>query len=487
LREGGSAAALAAGALPPFVRVERTLLIGLNWQVSTRIVRVTPVGSAVVLEVPLLRGESVTTQDVRVVQGKVLVNMAPDATEVSFQSVLEQRSPVTLVAPQASAWSEVWRLDLSQIWHATLEGIPVVHGEASARVPEWRPWPNETVVIHLLRPAGVAGQTLTIDDSNYQVRPGLRATDATLQFSLRSSRGGEHILHLPEGATLESVAVNDTAQPLRQQGRNVTLSIVPGLQRMELKFRLPQGISSWFQAPPFDFGSDTVNATSAIRLSDARWVLFVQGPRLGPAVLFWSLLLVLVLVALALGQIPWVPLKRYEWLLLAIGLSQIPLPAAALVVGWLVALGFRRVHPAQRPYLFDLGQLLLVGWTLTTLAILVYAVQQGLMGTPDMQIQGNGSSSALLQWFEDRTGPSPEQPHVLSVPMLAYRGVMLAWALWLAVSLLRWLRWGWHSFSSDGFWKRALKRPRAAPPTPPAQPAPPAQPPSEPATPDQRS
>ncbi|HEX2673342.1 MAG TPA: hypothetical protein VHM25_20815, partial [Polyangiaceae bacterium] len=132
--EGGKGAALAAGALPPFVRVERTLQIGLNWQVETRIQRVTPVGSAVVLEVPLLRGESVTTPEVRVTQGKVLVNMAPDATEVSFHSVLEERSPLTLVAPKASGWTEVWRLDLSPIWHATLEGVPVVHGEASVRV-----------------------------------------------------------------------------------------------------------------------------------------------------------------------------------------------------------------------------------------------------------------------------------------------------------------------------------------------------------------
>jgi len=469
MARGAKGAALAAGALPPFVRVERTLQIGLNWQVSTQIVRVTPAGSAVVLEVPLLPGESVTTPDVRVVQGKVLINMAPDATEVGFQSVLTERSPVTLVAPKASSWTEVWRLDLSPIWHATLEGIPVVHGEASARLPEWRPWPGETVNIHMLRPAGVTGQTLTIDSSSYDLRPGLRATDATVSFSLRSSRGGEHVLRLPEGAQLESVSFNGNPQPLRQQARNVTLSIVPGQQNVTLGFRLPQGISTWFKAPPFDFGTKTVNATTSIRLSDSRWVLFAHGPRLGPAVLFWSLLLVLVIVALGLGQIAWVPLSRAEWLLLAIGLSQIPLPAAALVSGWLVALGFRRVHPAQRPFLFDLGQLLLVAWTLIALGTLVYAVQQGLMGTPEMQIRGNGSSSELLQWFEDRTGRVAEQPYLLSVPMLAYRAAMLAWALWLAVSLLRWLRWGWLSFSDGAFWKRSPKRVAPISPVPHVQ------------------
>jgi hypothetical protein len=334
------------------------------------------------------------------------------------------------------------------------------------------------VTIDLLRPAGISGQTLTIDDSTYDVRPGLRATDATLAFNLRSSRGGEHVLRLPEGATLESVTVNGAAQPLRQQGRNVVLSIVPGAQAVQLGFRLVQGISASFSTPAIDFGTKTVNATTRVRLSDARWVLFVHGPRLGPAVLFWSLLVVLVLIAFGLSQIHWVPLKRYEWMLLAIGLSQIPLPAAALVVGWLVALGFRRARPAERRWLFDLGQLALVGWTLTALGILVFAVHEGLMGTPDMQIRGNGSSTEVLQWFDDRTGPIAEQPYVFSVPMLAYRAAMLAWALWLAVSLLRWLRWGWLSFSEGGFWKSAPPKPRPVPfvPVPVAGPSPPSAP-----------
>jgi hypothetical protein len=459
----GKGVALAAGTLPSFVRVERTLLIGLNWQVNTRVVRLTPVGTAVVLEVPLLHGESVTTSDVRVAQGKVLVNMAPDASEVSWHSVLAEQSPVQLVAPKTSAWSELWRLDLSPIWHATLSGVPVVHTDPRVRIPEWHPWPGEALNIDLLRPAGISGQTLTIDGSTYDVRPGLRATDATLSFDLRSSRGGEHVLHLPAGATLESVTVNGAAQPLRQQGRDVTLAIVPGAQAVKLDFRLPQGIGAVFSPPPIDFGTKTVNATTSVRLSDARWVLFVHGPRLGPAVLFWSLLLVLVLVAFGLSQIHWVPLARHEWMLLAIGLSQIPLPAAALVVGWLVALGLRRKHPAERRWLFDLGQLALVAWTLTALTILVFAVREGLMGTPDMQISGNGSSAENLRWFDDRTGGIPEPPYVVSVPMLAYRGAMLAWALWLAVSLLRWLRWGWLSFSEGGIWKSAPPKGGRAP------------------------
>jgi hypothetical protein len=125
---------------------------------------------------------------------------------------------------------------------------------------------------------------------------------------------------------------------------------------------------------------------------------------------------------------------------------------------------------------FDLFQLVLVVWTLAALGILLWSVQQGLLGTPDMQIAGNASSAEHLSWYADRAaGPLPE-PWMISVPLLVYHLAMLAWALWLALSLLRGLRWGWESYTTGGGWRRLLK-PRHLVPTaayPPEPAAPPA-------------
>ncbi|MDE2290916.1 MAG: hypothetical protein KGL53_02440, partial [Elusimicrobia bacterium] len=112
----GPAAALQAGALPPFVRVERTLELGLSWQVFTRVVRLTPTGTPVSLEVPLLPGESVTS-DVQVRRGKALVTLAPQATEASWTATLKPADVLTLTAPPAASWVEDWRLDAGPIWH----------------------------------------------------------------------------------------------------------------------------------------------------------------------------------------------------------------------------------------------------------------------------------------------------------------------------------------------------------------------------------
>ncbi len=122
-----STATVEAGTLPPFVQVERTLHFGLTWSVETRLLRVSPAGTAVVLGVPLLAGESVTTPGVRVEQGKVSVNLAAGESEIQWASVLDTHSQLQLSAPETLAWTEIWRLDVSPLWHVKPAGIPVIH------------------------------------------------------------------------------------------------------------------------------------------------------------------------------------------------------------------------------------------------------------------------------------------------------------------------------------------------------------------------
>jgi hypothetical protein len=188
---------LEIGTLPPFVRLERSLTLGLSWELTTRVVRLTPNGSAVVLAVPLLPGESVTTAEQRVEGGKVLVNMAPDQGELSWTSVLPIGERVTFTAASSGEpWTEVWQVEVGPVWHVEYEGAPTVRqGEGGLR--EWRPWPGERVALTVTRPQGVPGQTLTIDSARLWLEPGVRATDARLELGLRSSRGGHHVVTIP--------------------------------------------------------------------------------------------------------------------------------------------------------------------------------------------------------------------------------------------------------------------------------------------------
>ncbi|OLE66749.1 MAG: hypothetical protein AUG09_05975 [Acidobacteria bacterium 13_1_20CM_2_68_7] len=465
-RARGPASTLEPAALPPFVRIERELTLGLKWQVETRVARITPAGSAVLLEVPLLAGESVTTADVRVEGGKALVSLGPLATQAGWTSSLAQADRLALRAPDAVAWVETWRVAVSPIWHVEAQGIPVIHlpDQPGPRVREWRPWPGETVALIVSRPEGLPGRTLTIDAGALALSPGLRATDASLDVTIRSSRGAQHAISLPENAELQSVAINGAAQPVRQEGRLVTLPIVPGRQEVRLVWRQSDGVRGLFRGPDVRLGTASVNAVVSIAMPPDRWTLFLGGPRLGPAVLFWGLLIVSLLVSLALGRSSLTPLRGRHWFLLSLGLTQAPAWIPVVIAAWLFGLGWRSAKGAlASDAAFDLFQLLLAALSLGALAGLFWSITRGLLGLPEMQISGNGSSSGDLRWYLDRADDGLPRPWVVSVPLYCYRLAMLAWALWLAQALLRWLRWGWGSFTEGGLW-RPLRRRKPVPP-----------------------
>jgi hypothetical protein len=153
----------------------------------------------------------------------------------------------------------------------------------------------------------------------------------------------------------------------------------------------------------------------------------------------------------------------------------VELPLAAIVAGWLLALGWRERHPdTPRRFAFNLRQLLLVAWSVAALVVLIASIREGLLGRPDMQITGNGSDAFHLRWYQDRVAATLPRAWILSVPVAFYRLAMLAWALWLARALLRWLRWGWSALNRGGLWQRKLPRtPRPTEPAPaPSEPVP---------------
>jgi hypothetical protein len=453
--QAGAPRGLEPVALPPFARVVRELSLGLEWRVSTRVERLSPPEVPIVLEIPLLEGESVTSAGVRVKNGRATVSLPPGTPAAAFGSALAQRDTLRLEAPAGVAWTEVWRVDVSPVWHLEATGIPasqiVYEGR---RLREWWPWPGESVALALSRPQAVAGPTATLDSSELTLAPGRRATDARLALALRSSEASQHTVVLPEGAELLRLAIDGADQPLRQEERRVVVSLAPRAQRVELEWREPRGIGPDFRAAPVDVGTPGVNASVEIEVPPNRWVLLAGGPRLGPAVLFWPVLAAFGVLSFLLARIPLAPLRARHWFLLGIGLTQVPVGWSAVVVAWLFALGWRGSAGARlRSRWLDLVQVALAALTLAALAILFESIRRGLLGEPRMQVGGNDSTAALLRWYLDRSQPELPRPWLISAPILVYRLAMLAWALWLAHALLGWLRWGWRQFSAGELWR----------------------------------
>lgn len=476
-REHAQEATLEKNRFPALIEVERTVSFGLSWQVQTVVRRLSPAEGSLAVDIPLLPGETVTSADVPVKAGRAFISLPPGVPQRGWVSQLTPGESLTLTAPKAADWpdfvsgNEIWRLNISNLWHVGFEGTPPVQLPASAAnytnagqqvdMPAFAPRPGETLTVKVTRPEGVPGQTLTLDSSKLRLSAGSRSLEATLALSLRASQGGQHIITLPEGAKLAGSTLGGAAISLSVKDRQVTLPLSPGSQQFELTWNQPSDMGMHFVAPQVDVGLPSVNAETSLTLPHDRWLLLAHGPQMGPAVLFWGWLPVVVLASFALAQANITPLRMRHWLLLLLGLTQTDLFTNLIVAGWLLALGWR-ARPAMAQagaLLFNLRQLVLGLWTLLSLSCLFGGIRTGLLGSPDMRVQGNGSSAYYLQWYQDIAAAVLPQPGVWSLPLYCYRAVMLVWALWLAFALVRWLQWGWKCFSAGGYWKRVPKTP----------------------------
>lgn len=442
------------GVFPPFLRVVRIVRLGLSWTVETQVLRMTPGGQAVTASIPLLPGEAVTSSDLRVVNGKVQFTLPPQSAGGGWVSTLAQTDKLKLSAPETALWGEEWRVEPGPMWHVEASGVPRLPDGGGARAMVYRPWPGEAVDVEISRPGATKGQTLTIDEAVLTLSPGVRATDAELQLSLRSSRGGQHPITLPEGAELLWSRVDGADASLQLEKGKLVVPVAPGSHQVQAAWRQPGGARAFFRAPKVDVGSDAVNLHVLFNMPQGRWTLALGGPGMGPAVLFWALLAVFLLVSIGLAKTELAPLDWKHWFLLSIGLTQVGVVGGAIVAGWFLAVGARARRAPQGEREFKLGQAFLIFLTFVAAAFLFKAIKAGLLGLPRMQIAGNASTFQNLRWYVDRWGSLMPRPWAFSVPLWVYRVAMLAWALWLAESLLDWSRWAWKSWTSGGFWER---------------------------------
>ncbi|MGE4101579.1 MAG: hypothetical protein AB7E74_06415 [Pirellulales bacterium] len=449
------------------VAVERQLEVGLVWRVHNTVTRLSSPGKAISLKLPLLEGESVLTANLDEQAGQIEVRLAAGETSFEWDSELSAAAQIRLVAQNNEQWVERWQLIASPVWDVALAGLPpVFDAEQPLLIPTWQPWPGEEVTLAFKQPLAVAGETVTVQNVYHETSLGDRQRTGRLQLSLECSLGSDFAIALNPKAEITSLKLDGRELPVRRDGEHLIVSVHPGKQVVEAAWREADVLDTVAQADAIELPVDGANINTTIYVPENRWVLWAEGPQRGPAVRFWVVLAVALLAALVLGSVSLSPLGRIEWVLLAIGLTQVNVAAAIVVVVWLFLLAWRGSRsPDDLPTVgFNLLQMALVLLTVASLVIFVVVASKGLLGQPEMFIVGNYSTRTNLQWFQPRSGESLPQPYVVSISVWFYRYAMLAWALWLTAALLKWLARGWRHFTHDGAWKHAPEPAKVSPP-----------------------
>ena len=444
---------------PPFVRVRRQFQFDLDWSIDTTVERLAPEKGGFTLQLPLIAGESVLTPGLESRSGKsVLVGFDSSAADFSWRSGLAHTQILSLTAPAASAWTEVWSFNVSPMWRVEFSGMPAVMPEELDPANwsfDYYPRPGETLTLRIARPVAAAGGSFAIDNVMLGTRVGKRTSDTTLELNYRSTQGGRHGIRLPADARVSEVAVDGVSVPVRPDQGELPLAVLPGTHRIHVAWQGDQGAGLQTRAPAVDLHNASSNVHVAVLLPADRWVLYAGGRGVGPAILYWGELLVFVVLAVLLARSGRTPLKMHEWLLLGLGLSTFSWGVLLLFVAWLFAIRWREGldTAALGDRRFKAMQVMLTALSVVTVLSVVAAIPNGLLATPDMRIAGTGQSAGSLSWFNDLAqGPLPT-PWVLSVSLWWYKLAMLLWALWLAFALVRWVPLVWRGLSVGGFWR----------------------------------
>ncbi|MET0379716.1 MAG: hypothetical protein ABW049_12060 [Spongiibacteraceae bacterium] len=447
----------------PFVRVVRHLDLDLDWNVTTTIERIAPEQGAINLTLPLLPGESIVSGNAEAKEGAVTVSLGSQDRSFSWTSTLPPAAKLTLTAAPGQQWVEAWQVRASPRWHVAGDGLVAIKGDGSAE-REWRPWPGETLTLLAQRPLAVKGPNTTVERATLALTPGKRSSALEAKLRISSSIGGDYRVALREPNELKSVSVNGVDISQSRTDEKVVVPLTPGDNDVVMQWELARGADFITRTPALALDTIGNNIDLTLQFPADRWPLWVSGPHIGPAMLYWGVLVVIVGVAVLLGAITQrfqlsIPLKTWQWLLLFIGMSTVNSVGSLAVLLWFFALEARH-RLAQKPgglprndfyYLIQIGIVML---SLIALIALAAVIPQSLLSTPDMQVTGNGSTNYFFNWYQDRSGEVLPQAQVISVPLWCYRVAMLTWSLWLVCALLQWVKWGWTIFAEGGVWPK---------------------------------
>ena len=446
--------------IEPMIQVERTLYFGQRWYIDTRVWLTNRIDKPHTLLYSLLPNESILNKEIEEKDGKVLLHLDNNNFQYRWRSSIPITENLELYYPKDSRHLETWQMDISSIWDVSYEGLePIEQRSAATLMPRFKPWHGDKLKLTMQKTKAVKGKSLSIESSTVNIVQSERFRDVTLTLGLKSSKASQYSINIANIEELKPTIIDGNNHYLKISNGIISIPLQAKSHNVRLSWREEKGNTQKYIFPQINLNQESVNSSVKLTLPYNRWVLWTAGPTMGPAVLLWGVLLAMLLFSLILGKIKGTPLKTRDWLLLGLGVSTTSVYIMLPVVLWIFALRFREQKGSTlMKWHRNLTQIGLVVLTFIALVTIVGAISAGLLGNPDMMIAGNNSYSHNLNWYSDRIIGAMAEPTVISVSIWFYRALMLLWAVWIAFSLIKWLKWSWKVFSQGDMWVKREKK-----------------------------
>ena len=446
----------------PFAIVHRSITLGKQWKIITRVEKIAPRVDSGSFTIKLLAGEQVLSSYPINDNGYVNVQVSKNRRSISWESSLTVNDVIKLTADSNPSYAETWEILPSSIWNVKFSGIKPIKSDVNSGhlQPTWNPWAGEMLNLTISRPAGVSGEVFTTENAKLIQYSGKNVQKSKLQLKVTASQGTAYEILLPDGVKINSL-LHDNNKMSVNSGNKVLVQLHPGEQRIELEFEQREKFTWRNSSANIKLPGKTVNINIEYHLLNDRWLLYLTGPSLGAAILYWGVLFVILIGALVLPFVAQksklrMPITMLGWVLLGLGFSTVNSYGVIVVAVFFFVMAARQqyIKPAEMiRWKFNLLQLTLIALTFICVVSLLVAIPVGLLSSPEMQVVGNGSFGHFFKFFQDKISDAPLPiVTVYSLPIWFYRVVMLTWSLWLATQLIAWGKWWFVAYSHGGAW-----------------------------------
>ena len=439
----------------PFFKIKRNFYFGYRQTVTTTIQRVTPLSVPVTVTFPKITGETFISTNVTVDSDSISVSFPANVNRITLNSQLPMVNTLTLLAPNSYNYSEEWHIDYDSRFKVTTKGVNSLLG----RNRSWKVTPKDTLFVSISKPEPMAGKSYTIKNVKVSIEDGRNRRDTKVELNVTSSLGGNIWAKLPKGISLKYLRLNGIEQAITEREDTLFMPINPGSNTIEFSYSQNRGISIVSKSDSILLSDSSTNIATTYKANRSRWILFLRGPLFGPSILVWSVIVTMFIVAVALSKYVKSDITLADWVILFIGIASIHYLSVVPFVLTVILLSRReqtRIDSTTKWWEFNILQVFLATIAILSLIILVFMIPTGLIGLPRMSIVGNGSSSYLFNWYQDRAGQLLPIVSVYSLPMWFYRVLRLVWSIWLSIKIISWIKWEWKAFSNGGVW---LKNP----------------------------
>lgn len=419
-----------------YFEIERILTLSDDFKMVTRVVRKGNLKNATLLELDLLENEHVLSSNVKVKDKKIKIEFSPFDKEREIVSNFSLKNLIKLSALKNDLVFEKWRVLADNKYFISYDGTPQVQGNDGL---SWRPRNGEFLNIHISNVENAKAPLKTIINSNVKYNLGEKILETSLDFTIRSSKGGNYEVQIPKDSTLKLITIDNVFQPLILKDSKVIINLKPSEQRVKVLWQNNMDWQTRFKLPKIDFLMSSINSTIQTNKPQNRWILFLTGPKMGSCVLFWAYFPIIILVAILLKLSKKFDVKLYQWVLLFIGLSFSNIFSIFLIILWVMLFEFLKNH---KKYLSS--WIIVMATFLFTIKILYeifYSIRCGLLGiAPSMLVvTGRNVSSNVFMWYQDMVSSILPQPEIFSLNIYWYKVMMIFWALWVSFFMIKYI------------------------------------------------